>query len=84
MYKCQQLKSTTKIHFKWFFNNAINIKLTKHGRIQKINCVNDIEKSIDLLKKDSLEEHINPLQNSLNTGIQNPLNTGIQNSLYLI
>ena len=27
-YKCQQLKSATKIHSTWFSNNVVNIKLT--------------------------------------------------------
>ena len=55
-YKCQQLKSAKKMHFSWFFNNVLNIKLTEHGRIYKMFHVTDIEK---LLEIDNLEEYIN-------------------------
>ena len=55
-YKCQQLKSARKIHSTWFFNNAVNIKLTEHGRIHKIFHVTNIE---NLLEIGNLEEYIN-------------------------
>ena len=55
-YKCRQLKSARKIHSTWFFNNAVNVKLTEHGRIHKIFYVTDIE---NLLETDNLEEYIN-------------------------
>ena len=55
-YKCRQLKSARKIHSTWFFKNAVNIRLTEHGRIHKIFYVTDIEK---LLEIDNLEEYIN-------------------------
>ena len=55
-YKCQQLKSAKKMHFTWFFNNVLNIKLTEHGRIYKMFHVTDIE---NLLEIDNLEEYIN-------------------------
>ena len=55
-YKCRQLKSARKIHSIWFFNNAINIKLTEHGRTHKVFHVTDIE---NLLEIDNLEEYIN-------------------------
>ena len=55
-YKCQQLKSARKIHSTWFFNNAVNIKFTEHGRIHKIFHVTDIE---NLLEIGNLEEYIN-------------------------
>ena len=55
-YKCRQLKSARKIHSTWFFNNAVNIKLTEHGRIHKIFHVTDIE---NLLEIDNLEEYDN-------------------------
>ena len=55
-YKCQQLKSARKIHPTWFFNNAVNIKLTEHGRIHKIFHVTNIE---NLLEIGNLEEYIN-------------------------
>ena len=41
-YKCRQLESAKKIHSTWFFNNVVNVKLTKHGRIHKIFHVSDI------------------------------------------
>ena len=56
VYKCRQLKSARKIHSTWFFNNAVNIKLTEHGRTHKIFHVTDIE---NLLEIDNLEEYIN-------------------------
>ena len=55
-YKCRHLKNVRKIHSTWFFNNAVNIKLTEHGRIHKIFHVTDIE---NLLEIDNLEEYIN-------------------------
>ena len=55
-YKCRQLKSARKKHSTWFFNDAVNIKLTEHGRIHKIFHVADIE---NLLEIDNLEEYIN-------------------------
>ena len=55
-YKCRQLKSARKIHSTWFFNNAVNLKLTEHGRIHKIFHVTDIE---NLLEVNNLEEYIN-------------------------
>ena len=55
-YKSRQLKSARKIHFTWFFSNAVNIKLTQHGRIHKILHVAGIE---NLLEIDNLEECIN-------------------------
>ena len=55
-YKCGLLKSARKIHSTWFFNSAVNIKLTEHGRIYKIFHVTDIE---NLLEIDNLEEYIN-------------------------
>ena len=51
-----QLKSARKIHFTWFFNNVVNVKLTEHERIHKIFHVTDIE---NLLETDNLEEYIN-------------------------
>ena len=55
-YTFRQLKSARKIHSTWFFNNAINIKLTEHGRLYKIFHVTDIE---NLLGVGNLEEYIN-------------------------
>ena len=56
VYKCQQLKSASKIHFPWFFNSVVNLKLTEHGRIHKIIHVTDKE---NLLEIDNFEEYIN-------------------------
>ena len=56
VYKCRQLKSARKIDSTWFFNNAVNIKLTEHGRIHKTFHVTDIE---NLLEIGNLEEYIN-------------------------
>ena len=55
-YKYRQLKSARKVHSTWFFNNAVNIKLTEHGRMHKIFHVTDIE---NVLEIDNLEEYIN-------------------------
>ena len=56
VYKCQQPKSVRNIHSTWFFNNAVNVKLTERGKIQKIFYVTDIK---DLLEKEKWEEYIN-------------------------
>ena len=50
-YKCRQLKSARKIHPPWFFNNVVNIKLTKHGRIHKIFHVTDIENLLEIWRQ---------------------------------
>ena len=50
-YKCRQLKSARKIH-----STPLNLKLSKHGRIEKIFHVTDIE---NLLEIDNLEDYIN-------------------------
>ena len=54
--KCQQLKSGRKIRATCFFNNILNVKLRKHGRIYKIFHVTENE---NLLELDNLEEYIN-------------------------
>ena len=54
-YKCRQLKSARKIHSTWFFNNAVNVKLTELGKILKVIHVTGID---NLLKIDSLEDYI--------------------------
>ena len=56
VYKCQQRKSVRNIHSTWFFKNAVNVKLTERGKIQKIFYVTDIK---DLLEKEKWEEYIN-------------------------
>ena len=42
--KCCQLKNIGKIHSTWFWNNAINIKLSKRSNPIKIFRIVDIEK----------------------------------------
>ena len=55
-YKCRKLKNLGKIHSTWFYNNAVNIKLTENGRIHKIFHIIDIEKLLDI---DNLDELLN-------------------------
>ena len=55
-YKCRNLKNLGKIHSTWFYNNAVNIKLTENGRIHKIFHIIDIEKLLDI---DDLDEFLN-------------------------
>ena len=54
-YKCRQLKNSKKIHPNWFWNNAVNIKVTPNGEIYQIFHTNDIEK---LLGVEDLEDFI--------------------------
>ena len=53
-YKYQQLKSARKIHFTWFFNNVVNVKLAEHGRINKIFHVTDVEKLLETIWRSTL------------------------------
>ena len=55
-YSCHQLKTTGKIHSNWFFNNAVNLKLTDNGPIRKMSHAGDIE---NILGIDNLEEYVN-------------------------
>ena len=55
-YKCCQLKSAHKIHFTWFYNSTLHMKLVENGPIHKIFHPTDIEK---LLGVDNLNEYIN-------------------------
>ena len=55
-YKCRKLKNLGKIHSTWFYNNAVNIKLTENGRIHKIFHIIDTEKLLDI---DNLDELLN-------------------------
>ena len=43
-YKCCQLKNAVKIHSTWFWNNAVNVKLSKRSNPVKIIHIIDIEK----------------------------------------
>ena len=53
---CRKLKNLGKLHSTWFYNNAVNIKLTENGRIRKIFHIINIEK---LLEIDNLDEFLN-------------------------
>ena len=54
-YRCCQLKNLKKIHSTWFWNNAVNIKVTPNGEIHQIFHTN-IE---ELLGIENLEDFIN-------------------------
>ena len=43
-YKCCQLKNAGKIHSTWFWNNAVNFKLSERSNLVKIFHIIDIEK----------------------------------------
>ena len=43
-YKCRQLKNAGKIHSTWFWNNAVNVKLSERSNPVKIFHIIDIEK----------------------------------------
>ena len=43
-YKCRQLKNAGKIHSTWFWNNAVNVRLTERSNPAKIFHIIDIEK----------------------------------------
>ena len=51
-----QLKNAKKIHSTWFWNNAVNIKVTPTGEIFRIFHATDIEK---LLGIENVEDFIN-------------------------
>ena len=55
-YKFRQLKNSKRIHSTWFWNNAVNIKVTPNGKINQIFHTTDIEK---LLGIENLEDFIN-------------------------
>ena len=44
VYKCHQLKNAGKIHSTWFWNNALNVKLSERINSVKIFYIIDIEK----------------------------------------
>ena len=54
-YKCRQLKNVGKIHSTWFWNNAVNVKLSERSNPVKIFHIIDIEK---LLGIDNLDDFI--------------------------
>ena len=55
-YKCRQLKNAGKIHSTWFWNNAVNVKLSERSNPVKIFHIVDIEK---LLVIDNSDDFIN-------------------------
>ena len=55
-YKCRQLKNAGKIHSIWFWNNAVNVKLSEGSNLVKVFHIIDIEK---LLGMDNLDDFIN-------------------------
>ena len=48
VYKCRQLKNAGKIHCTWFWNNAVNVKLSEKSNPVKIFHIIDIEKLLAL------------------------------------
>ena len=55
-YKCCQLKDAGKIHSTWFWNNAVNVKLSERSNPVKIFHIIDIEKLFGI---DNLDDFIN-------------------------
>ena len=56
VYKCRQLKNAGKIHSIWFWNNAVNVKLSEGSNPVKVFHIIDIEK---LLGMDNLDDFVN-------------------------
>ena len=54
-YKCRQLKNARKIHSTWFWNNAVNVKLSERSNPVKIFHITDIEKLFGI---DNLDDFI--------------------------
>ena len=54
-YKCRQLKNAGKIHSTWFWNNAVNVKLSERSNPVKIFHIIDIEKLFGI---DNLDDFI--------------------------
>ena len=54
--KSHQIKNSKKIHLAWFWNNAVNIKVTPNGEILQIFHTTDTEQ---LLGIENLEEFVN-------------------------
>ena len=52
---CRKLRNLGKSHSTWFYYNAVNIKVTENGRIEKILHIIDREK---LLHIDNLGEFL--------------------------
>ena len=47
-YKCRHLKNTDKIHATWFWNNAVNVKLSERSNPVKIFHIIDNEKLLGI------------------------------------
>ena len=54
-YKCRQLKNAGKMHSTWFWNNAVNVKLSERSNPVKIFHIFDIEKLFGI---DNLDDFI--------------------------
>ena len=54
-YKCFQLKNAGKIHSTWFWNNAVNVKLSERSNTVKNLHIIDIEKLFGI---DNLDDFI--------------------------
>ena len=54
-YKCLQLKNAGKVHSVWFWNNAVNVKLSERSKTVKIVYISDIEKFLSI---DNLDDFI--------------------------
>ena len=54
-HKCLQLKNAGKIHSTWFWNNAVNVKLSERSKTVKIVYISDIEKFLSI---DNLDDFI--------------------------
>ena len=55
-YKCRKLKNLGKSISAWCYYNAVNIKVTENGRIDKIFHIKDKQKLLDI---DNLGEFLN-------------------------
>ena len=47
-FKCRQLKNSEMIHSIWFWNNTVNIKVTRNGEIHQIFHTTDKEKLLEI------------------------------------
>ena len=54
-YKCRQLKNAGKIHSIWFWNNAVNVKLSERSNPVEVFHIIDIEKLFGI---DNLDDFI--------------------------
>ena len=54
-FKCRQLENSKKIPLSWFWNNAVNIKVTTNGEVHQIFHTTNIEK---ILGMENLDDFI--------------------------